>query len=1076
MKRGIGALLGFALLFTGLGVATPAAAQTATTGVISGRVVDASGTPRGAVEITVRNEATGVVRSTLTNSDGRYLVPGLQVGGPYTVTAEGLGLEALSRSGLQLALGQNLVVDFEMTDQAIELEGFTIEGERSRDQIINPGRTGAEQLVTERQIENMPTISRNFTDFIRLSPVVGGGGGATSIGQQNNRFNNIQIDGAITQDVFGLGSTGQPGGQAGARSIALDAVEQYQILAAPFDVRQSGFTGGLVNAVTKAGTNEFQGSAYLYYRDLNFVRENLVVDQDTFPFDEFDNQIFGFSVGGPIIRDKLHFFTAVEIEQDQRPAGGVVIGQNTDAQTRVSQADADRFRQALSDLGVNPGSYGAFTVENPNRNVFARVDYNINNNHRLMLRHNWVRAEDDVVVNRGGGSSYSLDSNFYFFESNTNSTVAQLNSTFRNDWYNELTASWTRVRDRRSPVEEFPAIIVRVPNPANPTQTTSLLAGAEYFSQGNELDQDVFEITNNLTIPLGDHRLTFGIHDEYFRFRNLFQAGKTGEWTFDSLEDLEAGNPSAFRRSIPAVADLDLDPVFGVHNVGVYAQTEWTPRPDVVITAGVRYDLPIMPDKPYRNPLVEDAIGRRTDELPSGNGTFSPRLGFNWDVFGDRSTQLRGGFGLFTGRQPFVWLSNLYGNTGLSAVTVSCQASDGNMPAFTIDPNNQPTSCATGGTPAPPLAVINLIDPDFQFPSNWRFNIAADRELFWGIVATAEFMYTRANKQILLRELNVDFDNPVSTTQGGRPVFGTHTEGPISGSNTNVASPNRISDDVLAVVELTNSDEDRSWSLTGQLQKRYSDGIEFTASYTYSQAKDLSGLTSSIATSNIGFNPVVGSPNSPRLMRSDYETPHKVVLGGSWDVRPWFTWSLFYVGSSGDGYSYVYDGDVNADGYEASYASNRFNDLVYVPLDENDITLVDPAAWTTLNAYIESEECLRENRGRIIERNACREPWQSQLDTRFTFRVPTIRGQRAEISLDILNVPNLLNEEWGVVKYVPNATIDLLELRGWDSANNRGYFQPTSQVRLNENGEADPFQVLSGNSRWQMQLGVRYSF
>ncbi len=1075
MKRAIGAMLGFALLI-GAGAFGPLQAQTSTTGVISGRVVDSSGQPRGAVEVVVTNEATGFTRSTLTNDDGRYLVPGLQVGGPYTVRAEGLGLQAAAQSGLQLSLGQNLVVNFEVTETAIELEGFEIAGERTRDQVINPGRTGAEQLVSERQIENLPTISRNFTDFIKLSPLVGGGGGATSVAQQNNRFNNIQIDGAITQDVFGLGSTGQPGGQAGARSISLDAVEQYQVLAAPFDVRQSGFSGGLINAVTKAGTNEFEGSAYLYYRDLNFVREDLVVDQDTFSFNEFDNQIFGFSLGGPILRDKLHFFTAVEIENDQRPAGGVVIGENTPEQTRVSQADADAFRARLEDLGVNPGGYSAFTVENPNRNVFGRLDYNINNNHRLMLRHNWVRAEDDVVANRGGGSSYSLDSNFYFFESNTNSTVAQLSSTLRGDWYNELTGSWTRIRDRRSPVEEYPAILVRVPNPANATQTTTLLAGAEYFSQGNELDQDVFEITNNLTIPIGDHRLTFGVHDEYFRFRNLFQPGKTGEWVFNSMSDFEAGTPSNFRRSIPALPDIDVDPVFGVHNLGVYAQTEWTATPDVVITAGLRYDLPIMPDDPYYNSLVEDELGRRTDELPSGNGTFSPRLGFNWDVLGDRSTQVRGGIGLFTGRQPFVWLSNLYGNTGLSAVTVSCSASSGNMPTFTIDPNDQPTSCATGGTPAPPRAVINLIDPDFHFPSNWRFNLAADRELFWGVVATAEFMYTRANKQILLRELNVDFDNPVSTTQGGRPVFGTHVAGPISGSNTNVASPNRISDEVLSVVELTNSDEDRSWSLTGQLQKRYSDGIEFNASYTYSDAEDLSGLTSSIATSNIGFNPVAGSPNSPRLSTSDYETPHRVVLAGSWDIRPWVTWSMFYVGSSGDGYSYVYDGDVNADGFEASYASNRFNDLIYVPEDAGDISLVDPTAWTTLNAYIESEECLRENRGRIIQRNACREPWQNQIDTRFTFRVPTIRGQRAELSLDILNVANLLNEEWGVVEYVQNPTIDLLELRGWDAVNNRGYFQPTSRVRLDDGGAADPFEVLSGTSRWQMQLGVRYSF
>jgi hypothetical protein len=344
------------------------------------------------------------------------------------------------------------------------------------------------------------------------------------------------------------------------------------------------------------------------------------------------------------------------------------------------------------------------------------------------------------------------------------------------------------------------------------------------------------------------------------------------------------------------------------------------------------------------------------------------------------------------------------------------------------------------------------------------------------MVGTAEFIYTRANNQIFLRELNVDFDNPETTTQGGRPVFGTIRAGIQSGSNTSFATPNRITTATDAIVELTNSDQDRSWSLTGQLQKRFSNGMEFTTSYTYQDAQDISGLTSSIATSNIGFNPVKGSPNDPELAPSDYETPHKLVLAGSWDIRPWVTWSLFYVGSSGDGYSYVYDGDVNADGFEASYASNRFNDLIYVPRDANDISLVDPTDWTQINQFIESEECLNENRGSIISRNECREPWQSSLDTRFTFKVPTIRGQRAEISLDILNLPNLLNEDWGVTQYVPFAGVDLFELRGWDTANNRGYFQPTGNLRLNEDGEADPFSVLSGSSRWQMQLGIRYAF
>jgi hypothetical protein len=445
-------------------------------------------------------------------------------------------------------------------------------------------------------------------------------------------------------------------------------------------------------------------------------------------------------------------------------------------------------------------------------------------------------------------------------------------------------------------------------------------------------------------------------------------------------------------------------------------------------------------------------------------------------VTGEQTTQLRGGLGIFSGRQPYVWISNLYGNTGLATVQISCSGLT--LPAFTVDPDNQPALCVgAGGSPAPPSnPVINLQDPDFKYPQNFRTNVGVDHTLPFGIVATVDFMYTRALNQIFLRELNVDFENPVSTTQGGRPVFGTHTLGVVSGANTNIASPNRISDNLAAVVELTNSDQDRSWSITTQAQKRYANGLDLNASYTYMDAQDVSGLTSSIATSNIGFNPVTGSPNSPILSTSDYETKHKFVLSGAYDVASWLTLSAFYIGASGDGYSYVYDGDVNADGFEASYASNRFNDLIYVPEDAADITLTNPLDWTLLDQFISTEECLNENRGRIIERNACQEPWQNRLDTRFTFRVPTINSQRAEISLDVLNVLNLVNEEWGVIRGMANPTADLLELRGWDIVNNRGIFEPTDFVRLDPDGNANPLTTFTGNSRWRMQVGVRYTF
>jgi hypothetical protein len=1054
-----------------------ASAQGVTTATISGRVTDTTGSPLPGALVTATNESTGMARTTLTNAQGAFLIPGLPVGGPYRVEATTLGYATGGEREIRLTLGQNLVLNIELTTQAVGLEAIDVTVARTRE-LINPGRTGTEHFVSEHQIQNMPTITRNFTDMLATSPHSGAGAGATSIGAQNNRFNSIQIDGALAQDLFGLGATGQPGGQANARSITLEAVREYQILVAPYDVRQAGFTGGLINAVTKTGTNDWRGSFFGYYRDQDFARETLHIAGTPIALGEFQNQLFGGTIGGPIVHDRVHFFLAGEWEDRRSPGGTYAIGRDAVSQTGINAADAERFASLLQAKGASAGSFGPFTQQNPNRNLFARVDAQINDRHLLTLRHNFVRAENDIVTNRAGASQYSFQSNFYFFESNTNSTVAQLNSSFAGGLHNELTVGINSIRDRRSPVERYPAILVAVPNAATGTGTRTLVAGAEYFSQGNELDQNSFEVTNNASLSIGRHRVTLGARSETFGFRNLFWPGMTGEWTFASLDEFEANDPSAFRRAVPYREGADPTARFNVTLLGLYGQTEWAARDNVTITAGLRYDNPFMHDQPENNPALESSeLGRRTDRIPSGNGIISPRFGFNWDVFNDRTTQVRGGAGIFTGRYPFVWLSNMFSNTGLLTVNINCSRAAGNMPAFTLDPDNPPGSCAATGIPAPPTAVINLIDPGFQYPHAWRANAAIDRELPFGIIGTIEGMYTRSRAQIFLRELNLNL-TPVSTTQGGRPVYGTHVAGaiPSGQANTNVASPRRITNAASAVVELTNSNQDRAWSTTLQAQKRFQHGLDLNAGYTYSRAQDISGLTSSIATSNIGFNPVTGNLNAPPLATSDHETRHKFVFSGSYDVFRYLGVSWSYIGHSGDRYSYVYDGDVNADGYEAAYASNRFNDLLYVPTGPDDITLTDPADWARINSYIASEPCMEAARGTIMNRNVCEGPWRNLVNTRLTFRVPTVQRQRVELNMDIFNLMNMLNSDWGQQRARPFPGIELLELRGWDTANNRGIFRPTGRLRLDEDGNANPYNLLDPSSRWQAQIGLRYTF
>jgi outer membrane receptor protein involved in Fe transport len=1083
------ALVAFVALAALFLSAAPLAAQGVTTAAVSGTVTDGNGAGLENLNVTVLNDPTGFTSGSLTDGDGDYFVSGLPVGGPYTITVSGLGFATEEQQIAWLNLGQRYVADFTLEPEAVEVAG--IEARVIASAVINPKRTGAEQLISERQLATYPTISNNFTDAIQLSPLVGGGAGATAVGSQNNRFNNIQIDGQVVQDLFGLGATGQPGGQADARAITMSAVKEYQVLAAPFDVRQSGFTGGLINAVTKSGTNDWRGAAWVSYKNEDFVRDEIRIGTNDVQIGEFSNRLLGANISGPIIEDRAHFFAAVEMEDQERPSGGIAVGREAPTQTGINPPDIERFAELLREKGVDPEELGAWTIENPNRNVFGRIDVQLAQNHVLTVRDNWVRAEDDNVQDRGAGSStYSLQSNGYFFETETNSFVTQLNSTFGNGMFNELTAGWTRIRDSRTPRTAYPVIQVTATCPAGTcgtgTVNRNLRAGAEFFSQGNSLDQDSYEVTDNFSFGMGDNRITLGFHDEFYKARNLFAPGIIGQWNFPSLDAFEAGQPSQFQRSVPAPGLTDLNALPEVNTVGVYGQTEYTGIDNVVVTAGLRYDVPVTTNSPPENPAFTEAFpGRTTEETASGNGILSPRLGFNWDVNGDASLQVRGGAGVFTGRFPYVWLSNIYTNTGLFTVSLNCTTTAGNLPAFTLDPSAQPDQCLATDIPDPPTADINLIDPDFEFPHAWKLDLGVDKELPYGIVGTVEFLLTRQAKQIFLRELNVDFENPISTTQGGRPVFGTHREG-VQASTVNsnsMATPNRISTGFIHVIELTNSEEDRSWNFTLQGQKRYSQGVDFNASYTLSDAEDVSGLTSSIASSNIGFNFVPGSPNDPPLVRSNYETRHKVVLSGAWDVMSWLTWSMFYIGHSGDPYNYTYDGDVNADGFEAPNANNRNNDLLYVPSGPGDITLVTDTDWDRIDAYISGEECLNEARGQILERNSCVGPWRNRVDTRLTFKVPTIAGQRGELTVSVFNFLNLLNKDWGEVRGTSFSNIDLLELRGWDVTNNRGIFRPAAGLRLNDSGTPDdvtddtpnPFQTFDPTSRWQAQIGLRYA-
>jgi hypothetical protein len=1054
------------------GVVPGSAAQGVTTGAIAGVVTDSAGNPLEAVQIQVVNQSTGFTNGASSRVDGRYFVAGLEVGGPYTVTARRVGYRPETRNGLRVELSQTLPLDFQLSAQAAQLAAVEIAAEE--DPTFAPTRTGVGTVVSDSALRRLPTLNRNFTDFVSTAPQVSNTGAGSSGGGVNNRFNHIQIDGASESDIFGLGSTGQPGGQAQGKSIPLEAVKEYQVLLAPYDVRHGSFTGLLVNAVTKSGTNDFRATAFYVSRN-----ERLARNRDFIRSAAFDQSQYGASLGGPIVKNRAHFFVTGEFQQREVPAAGPYFGQTDPGATPlpVSQADADRFENILRDqYGIEPGGAGAVINENPLSNIFGRLDVQLSDQHRLVLRHNYGHAEDDNFFR--DDDEFNFTSAGYFFKSDKNATVGQLLSSFGGA-DNELIVGFNRIRDERTPRIVSPLVTVAVDNPAG--GTAEIRAGSEQFSQGNSLDQDIFEITDNFTFPWNRHRITIGTRNEFYKIVNVFTESSFGVYEFESLDSLEAGNPSRYRVSTDLGGGIIAD--FGAARYGLYVQDFWQANERLSITAGLRADVPIVNDKPAFNQQVLDIYGRRTDEVPSGNIQWSPRIGFNYDLTQtDMRSQLRGGAGLFVGRPPFVWISNVFTNSGSNLGFLNCGGSfdPGPAPDFEPDPDNQPLSCRNGeGISTGVVGPVNLLDPELKFPQTFRASLAYDRELgLWGLVGTLEGLYTRGVNNFFY--VNRNLEGPQGTDRDGRVVYGD------SIIATGRAFPDIVDRDYSEVIDVVNQSEDYSWSITGQLEKRFSDRLEARASYTYSQARDVQSLGSSRAISNWRFGRTLsGVHEDASVTTSLFDQPHKVQLSGTYTF-PWtqFTTdvSVIYSGVSGAPHDYVYargptsgSGDLNVDG-------NTGNDLVYIPRDVNDpneIMFADAGAITAaqqaaaFDQFINSVECLNESRGQILERNSCREPWRNIIDVSIRQSLPGFQGHRLALQLDIFNFTNLLNKEWGEVARTPGgfSNVNLLTHVGQTPgplSDSQGIFQfALNQQRYNT-------QNLASN--YQLQLSLRYSY
>ena len=1091
MKRFVGSLPVLTVLIVLLPLAR-VAAQGVTSAAVVGRVTDDANSAVPSATLTLANPSTGARYGARSAEGGRFFFENVQVGGPYSLQVRAFGFEAGGVPDIWLRLGQRLVQDVALKRAAVEVAGVTVTGEANS--LVSASRTGAQTFVSDSIIRRLPTLSRNFTDFIVTVPqVVTAGVPGATLGGQNNRFNNIQIDGGVNNDVFGLAASGTPGGQANAHPISIEAVREYQVLLAPFDIRQGSFAGGLINAVTKSGTNAFHGSAFGFNQNETFVGK----DTAHVKASDFTQSQYGATLSGPIIRDRLHFFASVDVQHREAPFVGQQIGSdptggNDSIGVGITQRTADTVATILRNVyGFDPGTWGAPTQGNPDRNVFGKLTGQLGTNSQLEVSYNFVAANQDVLIRNstatGFRDGYQLSNSGYNFRTKTHTGRGKWTTTIGN-YSNELLVGYQRIRDKRFLPNTVPLIFV-----AGDRGGTSVAAGADRFSQANSLDQDIYEVTDNLTFARGSHLITLGTHNEFFHFFNVFFPASIGVWSFANPGALLAGNASRFERAL-ALRPEGPNADFHVRQFGFYVQDRVTPRRGLSVTAGLRVDVPAM-DKPSSNPtLPSSVLAVNTGDFPSGNALWSPRLGFNYDLRGDRSTVLRGGVGIFSGRPPYVWISNAFGNTGLEQATLICDGAftgtggttlGDTVPAFRIDPSNQPQSCGSEGPGSVGAAAtapsIVYFDSDFKFPQNLKIAIGADHQLPWGMVGTFDFLYTKSINQFYITDVNLQGPIAAWSGEAGRPLYGTISAGTgTAGSAT--ATPARLTPTSGAggfrdVLRHENRSDDRSFSVTGQLQKRFSDGVEFGVGYTYSHTEDLFSLTSSIASSNYRFTTLDGTIASRNLRTSVFDIPHKITASGTMDVRWGVQLSLIYVGQSGSPYSYVVSNDVNADGFPG-------NDQVYVPRNRADISLdgngsgsaqggigsvaQQDSAYAVLDARINSEDCLREHRGTLLPRNSCRNPWMNFVNARLAKLFQTVRGQSIEVAADLFNVLNVLNGDWGLIRQTSGfEEANLLTRTGFDSVNQRGIYALSVPPRE---------QVQTNSSRWRLQLGVKYTF
>lgn len=1066
-------LLTAAVVVTSLLTSVPTAfAQAITTSSLSGTVLTEQGQAIPAAAVTVTHQPTGSAYKATTRADGSYVLRGLRPGGPYTVDVVAPGYVETQSTEVYLDIDRGADVGFKLkSTDVVQLEKFVVTSSAT-DQLFDINQTGSGSYLTSQDINNLPAGDRSINALARLDPRISYNRDpfdrGISVSGLSNRFNSIQVDGVSASDPFGLNGNNTA---AERNVIPMDSLEALSVDTSPYNSRNAGFVGARINAITKSGTNEFKGSAYYTYRGRSVASGidmvGIDLDGTAFPLTSFSEKTMGATLGGPIIPNKLFFYVSYEKVDEQRIPPSPFA--------KVDDATVAQITNALTTLGFKPGSPNPPAANDlSDDNILIKLDWEINSNHRATLRYNNVESLRPTFEGFGTGNSqnnFSYDSFWYDQSIKNKSYIGQLISRWGDKLNTEVSISRSNYDSMPINNTRQPAVLVRNVPVAGST-TAFISAGTQLSRHANVLSVETDTAELFASYELNDkHTLQAGFQYDVADIYNLFVQRANGSYEFENLAQLLAvaanNNGTVQYRLFSYNQIIDgVNPAaeFGESNLGLFLNDAWRVNPTLTINAGVRVDMPALPDDVPFNQSFFDTFGVRNDHSYDGEKVFQPRIGFNWQPKLARKTIVRGGVGLFYGRAPRVWISNSYSNTGANFRSYSAGTSGGGLqaPKVSGDPDNQPVTASV-----PPAQQVAFIDPDFQLPSRWKANIAIEHALdFWNLKATAEYEKTLVNKDVFYSNINIQ---KTGTGPDGRDLYFNAYGTTASGTRlVNTGFTNRI-------IKLGNTDEGGTDSFTLALERpRTKDGWYWRGAYVRTSADEVLFGTSSVAASNWN-NRSVFNTNAPEKHRSELEIKDKFIFTITKDFEfikgNKTTFSLFYEGRSGYPFSLTSNRDTNGDGLTN-------NDLIYVP------TANDPKvrfATTTDRdnfAKIVSRFGLKE--GEAVQAGSETYPWVNQFDfsIKQTVKLPGWR-HRLVLGLDILNVGNLLNDKWGIIRG-SNQFFRKFETVAdvtYDGVNSQYVY---SNVRASlANG--DEFNPSLGRgepaaSRWSALLSARYEF